>query len=187
MENELEKTNENSETKPEQKPDTASLEARIKQLESENVKLKQAQTNASADASEWKKKYQAKLSEEEKAKEDQENAAAAMQKELEELRNEKNIANHKAQFISVGFEDALALEAAQALNNGDADKVFDALRKFITTHDKQLRENAFRSNPTLAKGETTKAISKEQFDKMGYSERVEVFEKFPDLYNEYTK
>ena len=187
MDNELKENIETKNTETKSEIDTSALEARIKQLESENGKLKQAQTNASADASEWKKKYQAKLSEEEKAKEDQENATAAMQKELEELRNEKNIANHKAQFISIGFEDALALEAAQALNNGETVKVFDALRKFITTHDKQLRENAFRTNPTLVGGDAPKAVTKERFDKMGYSERLEVYEKFPDLYNEYTK
>ena len=60
MANELE--NPNTETKPEAKSeqktnDTASLEARIKALETENGKLKQSVTNASADASEWKKKY----------------------------------------------------------------------------------------------------------------------------------
>ena len=52
MANELENPNENgNETKTEQKIDTASLEARIKALESERDKLKQSVTNASADAS----------------------------------------------------------------------------------------------------------------------------------------
>ena len=60
MANELENSKENSvtETKEEKSVDTASLEAKIKALESERDKLKQSVTNASADASEWKKKYQ---------------------------------------------------------------------------------------------------------------------------------
>ena len=75
MANELEKnteTNGNESKKPD--VDTAELEAKIKALESERDKLKQSVTNASADASEWKKKYQSKLSEEEAAKEKQEEA-----------------------------------------------------------------------------------------------------------------
>ena len=53
MENELEKT-----TSVENNPDTKSLDERIKQLEEENKKLKQSVTEASADASKWKKKNQ---------------------------------------------------------------------------------------------------------------------------------
>ena len=186
MATELEKNTENvNETK--QETDTSALEARIKQLEAENGKLKQAQTNASADASEWKKKYQAKLSDEEAAKEKQAEDNAALQKELEELRNERNVANHKAQFVSIGFEDALALEAAQALNTGDTVKVFDVLRKFIASHDKQLKENAFKQNPVLGGGSVGSTITKEQFDKMGYTERLEFFNKNPELYKEFTK
>lgn len=185
MANELEK---NIETATETEPaiDISALEARIKQLETENGKLKVAQSNASADASEWKKKYQAKLTDEEQTKEKQEEQNAALLKELEDLRTERNVANHKAQFASLGFDDELAGEAAVAMNGGETGKVFDVLRKFITAHDRQLKENAFRSNPTLQGGSTGKAVSKEQFDKMGYTDRLKVYEEHPDLYKEYT-
>ena len=189
MANELENTNETNEStaSAEQKPDTASLEARIKQLESENGKLKQSVTNASADASDWKKKYQAKLSEEDKAKEQQEEANAALQKELEELRTERNVANHKAQFVGMGFEDELATETAKALNSGDSAKVFDGIRKFIASHDKQIAEKALLNNPTLKGGSSTKTVTKEEFDKMGYREMVAFKSEHPDLYDEYMK
>ena len=188
MANELENSNETSTTettKTEQKTDTASLEARIKQLETENGKLKQAQTNASADASEWKKKYQAKLSDEDKAKEEQEAANAALQKELEELRTERNVANNKSQFISIGFEDALAQETAKALNDGDTAKVFDGIRKFIASHDKELTSKALMSNPVLSGGQTDKVVTREQFDQMGYKEMLAFSREHPDLYSEY--
>ena len=80
MENELENPKENSETKEtktEQKTDTAALEAKIKALEAENGKLKNSVTNASADASEWKKKYQSTLSEQEKKEQEQAEAQEA--------------------------------------------------------------------------------------------------------------
>ena len=116
MANELEKTVENTnETEETKTVDTAQLEARIKQLESENNKLRQANTNASADASKWKKQYQDKLSEEERTKEQQSEAAASMQKELETLRSERNVANFKAQFVSIGFEETLSQETAEAI------------------------------------------------------------------------
>lgn len=190
MENELENPKENSEskeTKTEQKVDTAALEAKIKALEAENGKLKNSVTNASADASEWKKKYQSTLSEQEKKEQEQAEATAAMQKRLEEVLTEKNIADFKSQFVSIGFDETLAQESAQALNSGDTVKVFDGIRKFIESHDKALAEKAMLNNPTLPGGKSSKTVTKEEFDQMGYREMLAFKTEHPDLYAEYTK
>ena len=63
------------------------------QLEAENARLKQSVTNASADASKWKQQMKekddalkARMTEEEKARAEQEAATAAMQQELETMR-----------------------------------------------------------------------------------------------------
>lgn len=189
MENNLENSKETTqETSTEQKTDTASLEARIKQLESENGRLKQSVTNASADASEWKKKYQGKLSEEDKAREEQDAANAAMQKELETLRAERNIANYAGTLTApeIGMDMETAKEVAIALNDGNTDKVFDGIRKFIASHDKALREKAMLNNPTLPGGNSTKTVTKEEFMKMGLREMQDFHDEHPDLYREYT-
>lgn len=188
MDSNLENPKENAQEPTEQKPDTASLEARIKQLESENGKLKQSVTNASADASDWKRKYQSKLSEEEKAKEEHDSAYAAMQEKIATLEARERIANYTAALTEsgIGMDADTAKSVAEAMNSGEADKVFDGIRKFIATHDRLLKENAFRTNPTLPGGAVPKAITKEQFDKMGYKERVKVFDEHPDLYKEFT-
>ena len=193
MVNELNDANKTQETeqKTEQvtAPDTKSLEARIKALEAENGKLRQANTNASADASEWKKKYQAKLSEEDKAKELQDEQTAAMQKELEDLRNERNIAKYTGTLVAndIGMDAETAKAVAEALNAGETDKVFDGIRKFIMSHDKSLRENALRNNPTLQGGASTKTISVEEFKKMGLQEMMQFKAEHPEQYAEFTK
>lgn len=167
--------------------DIASLQEQIKKLEAENGKLRKANTNASADASKWKKQYQERLSEEDRKKEEQAEAEATLRQEVETLRKERNVANHKSELISIGFEDALATDVATALNDGDTGKVFDGLRKFITAHDKAIKESAFRNNPTLPGGNATKTVTKEQFAKMGYKERLEIYNTQPELYKELTK
>ena len=195
MDNESEKTvnpgteNQEPEGKETDKAVSAKeLEARIKQLEAENGKLRQANTNASADASKWKKQYQEMLPEKERLEKEQEEQNAALRNELETLKAERNVAKHKSELLSIGFEDELAQEVAEAINAGETVKMFEGLRRFIAAHDKQLRENAFRTNPTLQGGGTVaKAYTKEQFDKMGYKERVKVFEEYPELYSEFTK
>ena len=181
MENELEKTNETKESPAEET-------AEVKALKSEIAKRKQSVTNASADASEWKKKYQSTLSEQEKKEQGQAEATAAMQKELETLRSERNVANFKAQFVSIGFEETLSQETAEAMNSGDTAKVFEGIRKFIAAHDKAMAEKAIMNNPTLPGGNSTSAVvTKEQFDAMSLSDRNDFFINHPDLYAEYTK
>lgn len=169
--------------------------AKVKELEAEIAKLRQSVTNASADASEWKKKFnasedelKARMTEQERAEKERAEANAAMQTELETLRKERNIANFKAQFVSIGFEDSLSQETAEAMNNGDTAKVFDGIRKFIATHDKEMAEKAIMNNPTLPGGSSTApVVTKEQFDAMSLSERNAFYNEHPELYAEYTK
>ena len=171
----------------EQTVDTKSLEAKIKALEAENGKLKQSVTNASADASEWKKKFQSKLSEEEQTKIQQDEANAALQKELESLRNERNVANYTAVLgaSDIGMDAETAKSVAEALNSGETDKVFDGIRKFIASHDKALAEKAMLNNPKLPGGDSTKTVTLEQFKNMGLDEMQAFHDEHPELYKEY--
>lgn len=192
MDNESTNTNENQNQdtqSKEQTVDTKGLEARIKALEAENGKLRQANTNASADASEWKKKYQSKLSDEEKAKQEQESATAAMQKELEDLRNERNIAKYTGALVAndIGMDAETAKAVAEALNAGETDKVFDGIRRFINAHDKALREDALRNNKTLPGGSSTKTVTQEEFNKMSYMEMLNFKNEHPEQFAEFTK
>lgn len=186
-----ESTNVNESTKQEsqgngQTVDTKALEAKIKALEAENGKLRQANTNASADASEWKKKYQAKLSDDEKAQEERETANAALQKELETLRKERNIANYTGALVAndIGMDAETAKAVAEALDAGETDKVFDGIRRFIVAHDKALREDALRNNKTLPGGNATKTVTKDEFRNMSYMEMLALKRDNPEVYNE---
>ena len=173
----------------EQKDNTTALEAKIKELEAERDKLKQSVTNASADASKWKKQYQDKLSDEEKAKEQQSEANAALQKELDDLRNERNIAKYTAALSAsdIGMDAETATAVAQALNAGETEKVFEGIRSFIVSHDKALAEKALLNNPKLHGGASTKTVTLEEFKAMGYRDMVAFKNEHPDLYAEYMK
>ena len=191
MANELEKTEETKET-----TNTAELEAKIAALEKDNEALRKANTKASAEASQYKKAalekdeaLKAKMSEEERAKQEQLEREAATQEELKQLRAERNVANYKSALMSngIGMDDETASAFAVALNAGETDKVFEALRKFITAHDKALNEKALLNNPTLPGGSVEKVMTQEEFDNMSYTETVRFKNEHPDLYEEFTK
>ena len=187
MANELENAVNTNETKETQTVDSSELDKRIKALEAENAKLKQSVTNASADASKYKKELQARMTEEEKTRAEQEAATTAMQQELELLRNERNVANHKAQLTAIGFEESLAQATAEAINSGDTAKLFDGIRKFIASHDKELQAKSLMSNPVLPGGEAKQTMTKAEFDGLGYKDRLKLFNENPDLYHELNK
>ena len=194
MDNELNETVQNTEQTSKENSDSPTvdlkeLQKQIKALESENGKLKQSVTSASADASKWKKQYQEKLSAEEKAQIKQDEATAAMQKELEDLRRERNIAQISGALVAndIGMDAETANAVAAAMNAGETDKVLDGIRQFINTHDKALRESAIRNNPTLPGGKTDSTVTFAQFKDMGYREMVAFKQQNPELYNEYMK
>jgi hypothetical protein len=182
------------ETDQKTSPDTADFDKRIKELEAENRKLKDAVTNASADASKWKKQMQekddalkARMSEDEKAQVEKDAADAAMRQELEQLRTERNIANYVSALVAndIGMDAVTAKAVAEALNAGETEKVFDGIRKFVTAHDKSLREGALKNNQTLPGGAADKTVTREEFKAMSYKQMVQFKNDHPDLYQEY--
>ena len=191
MANELEKTEETVNT-----DDTAELKAKIAALEKDNEALRKANTKASSEASQYKKAalekdeaLKAKMSEEERAKQEQIERDAATQEELKQLRAERNIAKFTSAVMSpdIGMDAETAKAFAEALNAGETDKVFEALRKFVTAHDKALNEKALLNNPMLPGGGAGKMMTQEEFDNMSYTETVKFKNEHPDLYEEFTK
>ena len=192
MDSELNNTVQNEQTEQKETQDTVDLkelQRQIKALESERDKLKQSVTSASADASKWKKQYQEKLSDEERTKQEQDEANAALRQRVADLEKERNIATISGALVAqdIGMDAETAGKVAEAMNAGETEKVLDGIRQFIITHDKALQENAIRNNPTLPGGKTEPAVSKADFDKMGYGEMVAFKQQNPELYNEYMK
>lgn len=163
------------------------LKAEIARVKTENEKLRTANTNASADASKYKKQLAEKMTAEEKAKAESEEALRKMQEELNALRKDKNILDRTARFLAVGLSEELAKSAADAWENGDENKVFEHIKTFITEHDKALEAEALKKTPKPGSGSSTTTVTKEEFAKMGYAEMEKLYKENPELYKELSK
>ena len=185
--------------------DTTKIEGYENMTDEEKVKALEAYTIADPDYSGYvkkdvfdktasdlaqvKKDLKARMSEDEiKAKE----RAEELEKyktEAESLRREKNIANNTAQFITAGFDEALAQETAEALEKGDFATVFKNQKTVIENVKKIAKGEAAANMPTPAgkADEGSKTVTKEQFDNMGYAERNALYNSNRELYNELTK
>ena len=164
--------------KPTEKVD---YEKEFKKLQQENEKLKKAQTNAAKDASDWKAKFRATQDEATRVAEEQKEALERVLAENETLRKTQTLATHKAGWLGLGFDDTLAMEAANASVDNDFDALMGIMKKFLEAHDKELKAANIRQMPAPVSG-SAQSITQEQFDNMSYREREKMFVEQPELY-----
>lgn len=154
---------------------------KLKILEEQNVKLKDASNRQSGEISKLKKDVQARMSEEERAKQAREEADKAKDELIAQLTREKDIATLAKGF---GVAGELAPELATAFLDKDSSTFVDKFSKFIEAHDKARDAEALRNMSKPTGGNTgNDGITKEQFDKMGYAERLQLKNENPDAYD----
>ena len=149
-------------------------------------KLKNALSKSNSEAAEYKRQLKEKMSADEiKAKEDAERQEK-LQKDYDELVKKVAVSENKAKLLALGYEDALATETAEAMANGELDKVFANQKKHLDAMEKKVRSEILKDTPKPDGGNGSVKITKADFDKMTYSERAKVYEENPEVYNEFT-
>ena len=129
-----------------------------------------------------KKQLREKMSAEElKAKEDAEKIEALI-KERDELLREKTVAGHKAKYLTLGYDENLANDTAEALANGDLDKVFANHKKYNESVEKRIRADVLKATPTPEGGNGSDTITKEKFSKMSIAEQHKYSVEHPEEY-----
>ena len=168
-------------------PTLEELKAKLEKLEAENGKLKNAQSNASADASRYKKQLQERMSEQEKAAAETQEMIAQLKAQNAELLRNQTLAEYTAGFLGIGYSEDLAKSAAVAIFDGKFAEFLATHKQFVVDHDKALSADAIRSMARPGAGGTEQSVTKEQFAKMNYNERVKLYTEQPELYKELTK
>ena len=134
-------TNEVNETKTEtkvaesknesEKPTTQSYEDQIQKLLVENAKLKRASERANSEAADYKKKYNATLSEQERASQEKAEEQARRDERLAELERENSIHRFTESYLDLGYDKESAIAAATAQVDNDVDTLFKLQKKVI--------------------------------------------------------
>ena len=145
-------------------------------------RLKKANSNLSSENAEWKRKHREALSEEERKAQE----LAERMKQLEEqnatLLRESNVSKHKAKFLGMGYEEALATDAATAMADGDMEKLFSYQQKHQEALEKKIRADALKGTPKPVPDKGDGGMTLENFKKMSAQERYEFSKKNPDEY-----
>ena len=175
---------------PEQTEQTESinaLKAELERLKSENSKLKAAQSNASADASKFKKQLEERMTEQERVETQTKELIEQLKTENAQMKRSQGVAERTASYIGVGFDAILAKQAAEASFDNNHEDFMSALKSFLDAHDKALAADALRNTPRPGAGAVPPTVTKDQFNGMSYAERLKIYEEQPDLYKELVK
>lgn len=117
-----------------------------KDQRSEIEKLKETISKVNSENAEWKNKYRATLDESTRKQQEAEEKAKKDAEELESLRKITAISGYKASFLSMGYSEELAADTANALYEGNSERLFENQRKHMEAVEKKAREEALRSS-----------------------------------------
>ena len=115
-------------------------------------------------------------------------------KEIEEIKEqnamllkEREVVAAERRFIQSGCDADLATEGAKALIEQDYDALFDVIGKLVSNAVAGEKSALLKTMPKPQGGGSSSTMTQEQFDSMGYKERVELFNKDPDTYKRLAK
>lgn len=141
-----------------------------------------------SEASSYKKKYNEKLSDDERKKQEQDDVVEKLTTELNELRQEKAINGHITNLMALGYDKENAQKVAEATVNGDFETVYKLQSQFIDTTKKVAESEVLKKTPAPAVGGgSDEEITKEDFAKMSLAQKQKLFETDPDTFEALSK
>lgn len=175
-------------TKPESAPKaddkpTPSAEDTIQQQMVEIAKLKRALDKASSDVADYKKKYNATLSEQERASQEKAEAEARRDERLAELERENSIHKFTESFLDLGYDKESAIAAATAQVDNDVDTLFKLQKKIIDDRVLAKEQEMYKSIPRAKTGVYASMTKEEIMNISDREERRKAIAENMDLFN----
>ena len=162
--------------------DNKELLKQIADLKAELNRNKKARDKALSEVGEYKKQLRAKMTADEQAEIERQEAEAERKAYVESLETFKKTAEATARYALQGMSQEMAKQAADAEISGDMDLLADIQRK----HTQQMVKNAeaewLKSRPEINAGGGSAKVTQEQFDKMNMIQRTKLYNESPDVY-----
>lgn len=167
---------------PEEVPGTVDA-TELAKLKAELAKQKAALDKATKEAGDAKKALRAKQSAEEIAAEEKRIADEARDKELNELRKRFAVAESSKKIMTFVGDEGISNSVAEALYGAeDVDAAIDAFNKAWIAREKKLRMEFGRLPAPGAGNSEGSTITRDQLNKLTYTERVKFANEHPDEY-----
>lgn len=164
------------------------IQAQLQALMVENAKLKRATDKATSEASDYKKKWKASLSEVEQASFERAEEQARKEEQFQQLLRENQINKAEKDYLRLGYTAEESAKMAVAEIDNDFDAKIKIMAEVDARKRKEYEAEWLRSRPAVSAGDggENPNITKAQFDAMGYTERVNFKNKYPETYKQFT-
>lgn len=187
---------EHQENEPEKKEPTKVEQQEKKEPETTDMQellnriatLERKADKASAEAADYKKKWKDSLSSQEQASIEKAEKEAEREEKFNQLLRENSINKLEKTYLGLGYLAEEAEKMAAAEFDGDLETKTKIMREVDARKKKEFEVEFLKSRPDInagAGGESPN-VSKEAFEKMGYLERVEFKNKYPETYKKFT-
>ena len=124
--------------------------------------------------------HEKRKEEKKKAKEAEERQA--LEEKYNALLRENAVSKNKTKLLGLGYDEKLADETAEAMADGDLDKVFKNQKKFLEGFEKSIRAEVLKDTPEPTGDGDTKTMTLEGLRKMTPMERMKYSQEHPDEY-----
>ena len=124
------------------------------------------------------------MTEDEQKKQKEQEEREELQNKYDKLLRESVIAKNKAKLVALGYDESLADETAEAMADGDSEKVFANQQKHLASFEKKVRAEALKNTPKPTPDGDSKTMTLEKFRKLDPAERHKFYTEHPDEYKE---
>lgn len=174
--------------------ESMSAEEKLKALEEFEVDVpepdytgyvkKEVFDKTASELAEKKKELRDKLSTDEAEKLKEKEERDKLQADYEKLLHETAVAKNKSNLLALGYEEKLADETAEAMANGDLDKVMANQKKHLESFEKKIRAEALKDTPKPTGDGGSATMTLDSLRKMSSSERLAFSQQHPEEYRE---
>lgn len=131
-----------------------------------------------------KKELSEKLTEDEKKKQEEQEQREELQKKYDTLLRESTVSKNKAKLLGLGYEEKLADETAEAMADGNLEKVFANQKKHLDAVEKRVRAEVLKETPKPKGDGDSKTMTLKQLREMSPADRMKFSQEHPEEYKE---
>lgn len=143
---------------------------------------KAAFDRAAKEAADWKKKHNQLLSDDERKRQENDEAFQKMQQRLEELEHEKKVNDGKTRGLAIGMDEKTAETISVSFVEGDVVKLFDAFGKFLKEHDHDFEVSLMQKTPRTPGSDGKPAMTLDEFRKLSPQDQYKFSIENPEEY-----